>query len=245
MFEPGLRYNLVMSFFQQTPLQFTTGPRPYYVVIWLHGLGADGHDFAGFVEALGGITDKDVRFVFPHAPMQSVTINSGMTMPSWFDLYGTKPEDPQDEIGIRRATRAIHSLIQKEQQQGIKSENIVLGGFSQGGALALHSGLSYPHRLGALVGLSTYLPLAERLATDLNAANQHTAVFLAHGTDDPTLPYAFALKSHELLMQAGVGAVLHTYTMGHSVSENEISDLRRFLSNTLVCDGLGSSASTV
>ena len=234
-----------MSFFQQTPLHYVTGPHPHYSMIWLHGLGADGHDFAGFVDALSGITDKSMRFVFPHAPTQSVTLNNGVVMPAWFDLYGTRPEDPQDEMGIRRAMQAITTLIKDEQQHGIPSERIVLGGFSQGGALALYAALTGPHRLAAAIGLSTYLPLAYRFATDLPQMNRSTPVFLGHGTDDLTVPYDFALKSRRILREEGVQATLYTYPIGHSVSDDEILDLRRFLSETLAATELGANVTSV
>jgi len=234
-----------MNFFQQAPLQYLTGPHPRYAIIWLHGLGADGHDFAGFVDSLSGVTNRDIHFVFPHAPTQPVTLNNGMSMPAWFDLYGTRSEDLQDEAGIRLATRAITALIAEEQQRGIPSEHIVLGGFSQGGALALSTALTGPHRLAAAVGLSTYLPLAHRFATDLPHINRATPVFLGHGTDDLVVPYDFALKSHSILTQSGVHATLHTYPIGHSVSNDEILELHQFLSETLAAIELGANTTSV
>lgn len=234
-----------MSFFQRAPLQYATSPHPEHALIWLHGLGADGYDFAGFVEALAGISKTGLRFVFPHAPIQPVTLNNGATMPSWFDLYGTRPEDPQDELGIRRAREAISGLIQEELQRGIASERIILGGFSQGGALALYTALSGPHRLAAAVGLSTYLPLASRFRSELRARNKATPVFLGHGTEDLTLPYDFALLSHAVLAQSGVAAELHSYPLDHSVSAEEIQDLRRFLTNALTATGLGADGTSV
>ncbi len=122
-----------MSFFEQPALQYATGPHPHYAFIWLHGLGADGHDFAGFVEAFADATGKAMRFVFPHAPIQAVTLNGGACMPAWFDLYGTRPEDPQDEAGIQRASQAVSDLIREQAGHGIPAERVILGGFSQGG----------------------------------------------------------------------------------------------------------------
>lgn len=234
-----------MSFFQRTPLQYATGAHPEHALIWLHGLGADGSDFSGFVEALADISSTGLRFIFPHAPIQSVTLNGGAMMPSWFDLYGTRPEDPQDELGIRRAREAISALIQEEQQRGIPSERVILGGFSQGGALALYTALSGPHRLAAAVGLSTYLPLAPRFPSELHGRNKATPIFLGHGTADPTLPYDFALLSHAILTQSGVPAELHSYALEHSVSTEEIQDLRRFLTHVLAANGLGAEGTSV
>lgn len=234
-----------MSFFQRAPLQYATSAHPEHTLIWLHGLGADGYDFAGFVEALADISKTGLRFVFPHAPIQAVTLNNGATMPSWFDLYGTRPEDPQDELGIRRAREAVSVLIHEEQQRGIPSERVVLGGFSQGGALALYTALSGPHRLAAAIGLSTYLPLAQRFASELRAHNATTPVFLGHGTEDPTLPYDFAVLSHAILTRSGIAAELHSYPLEHSVSTEEIQDLRRFLTDALAATGLGADGTSV
>ncbi len=231
-----------MSFFEQPPLQYTTGPRPFYALIWLHGLGADGHDFVGFVEAFAGVTDKPMRFVFPHAPVQAVTLNGGMRMPAWFDLYGTRPEDAQDEAGIQRAALAIADLVAAQAEHGVPAERVIVGGFSQGGAVALYAALTGPARLAAAIGLSTYLPLAHRFAEGrLPHINDTTPVFLGHGTDDPTIPYAFAAKTHALLGTHGVSAEFHSYPIAHSISDAEIRDLHAFLANTLAPPGVGAS----
>ncbi|WP_297363832.1 hypothetical protein [Acidiferrobacter sp.] len=222
-----------MSFFEQPALQYVTGPRPHYAFIWLHGLGADGHDFAGFVEAFAGITDKAMRFIFPHAPIQTVTLNGGARMPAWFDLYGTRPEDPQDEAGIQHAAHAITGLIKEQAGHGIPSDRVILGGFSQGGAVALYTAVTGPQHLAAGVGLSTYLPLAHRFAEGLPHVNDATPVFLGHGTDDLMVPYAFALKTHALLGTNGITAELHTYPMAHDISDTEIGDLKVFLTGAL------------
>ncbi|HUW98120.1 MAG TPA: hypothetical protein VMV40_04645 [Acidiferrobacter sp.] len=234
-----------MDFFEQPPLQHLTGPHPRYAIIWLHGLGADGHDFEGFVDTLAGITDQNIHFVFPHAPVQAVTLNNGMPSPSWFDLYGMQPYDPQDEAGIQRASRAISGLIAEEQTLGIPSERVVLGGFSQGGALALSVTLTGPYRLLAGVGLSTYLPLAHRFVTDLPPDRRALPVFLGHGTEDLVVPYSYAVKTQHLLAKSGVNAVLHTYPIGHSVSDDEIMDLRTFLANALATAALGADATSL
>ncbi len=235
-----------MSFFERPALEFTTGPHPEATIIWLHGLGADGADFAVFAETLAGVSPSPLRFVFPHAPVRAVALNAGLSMPAWFDLYGTRPEDPQDEIGIRRALEAVSGLITHESRRGIPPERIVLGGFSQGGAIALHTALTGPSRLAAAVGLSTYLPLANRLAEDLPAANRGTPVFLAHGTEDLTLPYAFAVKTLAVLKHAGVPATLHTYEgLGHGVCDREVEALARFLTGVFSAGALGAGATSV
>ncbi len=232
---PG--YNGIMSFFEQPALQYVTGPHPHYAFIWLHGLGADGHDFAGFVETFAGATGKAMRFIFPHAPVQTVTLNGGARIPAWFDLYGTRPEDPQDEAGIQRASQALTDLIGEQAGHGIPAERVILGGFSQGGAVALYTALTGPRHLAACIGLSTYLPLAHRFAEGLPRINDGIPVFLGHGTDDLMVPYAFALKTHALLGAHGIAAELHTYPIGHDINDTEIGDLRAFLARALThCD---------
>lgn len=228
-----------MSFFERSPLQYTTGPHPQYTLIWLHGLGADGGDLAPFVDGLAAATDAPMRFVFPHAPIQSVTLNGGTLMPAWFDLLGTQPADAQDEAGIRRASQAITDLVTDENRRGVPSERIVLGGFSQGGALALYTALTGPHHLAAAAGLSTYLPLASQFVDGLVPLNETTPIFLAHGVEDPMIPYAFATKTQQVLTQCGVTAGLRAYPMGHTVSNDEIQDLREFLTLTFSRLALG------
>ncbi|WP_298134866.1 dienelactone hydrolase family protein [Acidiferrobacter sp.] len=222
-----------MRFFERPPLQYATGPHPYYAFIWLHGLGADGHDFAEFPGTFSGITDKAMRFIFPHAPMRSVTLNGGAYMPAWFDLYGTRPEDPQDEAGIQDAARAMMDLITEQAGYGIPAERVILGGFSQGGALALYTALTSPQSLAAAVGLSTYLPLAYRLAEGRTRASAAPPLFLGHGRDDLMVPYPFAVKTQAALSAQGIEAELHTYPIGHSIDDAEISDLKAFLTRAL------------
>ncbi len=230
-----------MSFFEKPALQYATGPHPHYAFIWLHGLGADGYDFAGFVESFADTTDKAMRFVFPHAPVQAVTLNGGARMPAWFDLYGTRPEDAQDEAGIQRAADAITQLVAEQREYGVPPERVVVGGFSQGGAVALYVALTGPKRLAAAIGLSTYLPLAHRFAEGLPHINDATPVFLGHGTDDAMIPYPFAQRTHALLGTHGIAAQLHTYPIDHSVSDAEIRDLHAFLTQALVRADLGAS----
>ncbi len=233
-----------MSFFEKPALQYVTGPHPHYAFIWLHGLGADGHDFASFVEAFADTTGKAIRFVFPHAPIRAVTLNGGAHMPAWFDLYGTRPEDAQDEPGIQRASDAITRLIAEQGKYGVPAERVVVGGFSQGGAVALYTALTGPKRVAAAIGLSTYLPLAHRFAEGLPHINDVTPVFLGHGTDDTMIPYPFAQRTHTVLGSHGIAAEFHTYPIGHSVSDAEIGDLHSFLAKALARADLGASPVT-
>ncbi len=231
-----------MHFFDKPPLQYVTGPRPHYAFIWLHGLGADGHDFASFVEAFADTTDQAVRFILPHAPVQAVTLNGGTLMPAWFDLYGTRAEDAQDETGIRRAAEAITHLIAEQEKYGIPAERVVLGGFSQGGAVALYTALTGPKPLAAVIGLSTYLPLARHFLEAVPPINTATPVFLGHGIDDAMIPYPFAEKTRGVLGARGVAVAFHTYPIDHSVSDAEIRDLHAFLTETLGGADLGASS---
>jgi len=225
-----------MNFFEKKPLYYASGPRPYFSLLWLHGLGADGHDFEGFVEALSGVTTKDLRFVFPHAPLRPVSLDGGVVRPAWFDLFGTLTNDPQDEVGIERAAAAITELIEAEGRHGVPAQRVFLGGFSQGGALALYTALTGRFALAGAAGLSTYLPLAQRFAQKaFPRIHRTTPIFLAHGTEDPLIPYEFALKTRAHLTDIGVPVTWHSYGMPHTVSEQEIGDLRMFLS-TLFAD---------
>ncbi len=231
-----------MSFFDKPALQYVTGPHPHYAFIWLHGLGADGHDFASFAEAFADSTDRAIRFIFPHAPIQAVTLNGGVRMPAWFDLYGTRPEDMQDEAGVRRAADAITHLIAEQKKYGIPAERVVLGGFSQGGAVALYTALTGPKPLAAVIGLSTYLPLARHFTEGVPPINSATPVFLGHGIDDAMIPYPFAEKTRTLLGARGVAVEFHAYPIDHSVSDTEINDLHAFLTRSLRHADLGASS---
>src|SRR5690625_3647659 len=154
-----------------------------YAVIWLHGLGADGNDFVPIVPELG-LDDLNIRFVFPHAPVQPVTINGGMPMRSWYDIFVADLVRQEDAQGIRDSQQQIEALIQREIKRGIPSDHIILAGFSQGSAMTLHPGLRYPQPLAALIGLSGYLPIADQAPKERHAANQNTPIFMAHGTQD-------------------------------------------------------------
>jgi phospholipase/carboxylesterase len=206
-----------------------TGPRPQAAVIWLHGLGADGHDFEPIVPELG--LARPVRFVFPHAPVRAVTINNGMRMRAWYDIlqFGGGAED---EAGIRESQRLIENLVEVERTKGIQAGKIVLAGFSQGGAIALQTALRHAERLAGVLALSTYLPLAAKLQ-EAGAANRATPIFMAHGSFDDIIPLRRAEQSRDLLKQAGYPVEWRVYPMPHSVSAEEIRDIAQFLGRVL------------
>ena len=204
-----------------------------YSVIWLHGLGASGHDFEPIVPQLGLPDPGRVRFVFPHAPTQPVTLNGGMSMPAWYDIYGLDAGTPQDEPGLDRAASWIQTLIAREQGRGVPPERLVLAGFSQGGALALHTGLRYAPGLGGIMGLSTYLPLADHLAQARAAANRDTPIFLAHGHHDPVLAYRLGTDSRDALEGLGYPVEWRDYPMEHQVCMEEIADIGAWLRRVL------------
>lgn len=192
-------------------------------IIWLHGLGADGHDFEPIVDELN--LTQAVRFIFPHAAAMPVTINNGITMPAWYDIRSSQIDHSQDEAGIRKSQHAILRLIEREIDRGVKSENIILAGFSQGGAIALHTGLRYENTLAGIMGLSTYLPLAEMTENESHEANSKTSVFLAHGSYDQVVPYQLAVNTQAALAKLNYKATLKKYNMEHSVCPEEINDI--------------------
>ena len=206
-----------------------TRDNPDAAVIWLHGLGADGNDFVPLVEQLQLPADTGIRFIFPHAPVRPITLNQGYRMRGWYDLYGLSPDDREDEAGIREASAAIAQLCRQQVAQGIQSQRIILAGFSQGGAVALHCGLRYPEPLAGIMALSTYLCLPQQLATQISPAARNTPVFMAHGRQDDILAYDFGKHSADRLVAAGVTLEWHGYDMGHTVSPAEIADIRRWL----------------
>lgn len=202
-------------------------------VIWLHGLGADGYDFVDLIPQLKLPENAGVRFVFPHAPVRPVTINAGYPMRAWFDIIELSFPGRQDDAGIRAAEQQITKLIQQEEQLGIPTEKIVLAGFSQGGALALHAGLRYPKKLAGLLGLSTYLPVHQSLTAEKHDVNQHTPIMLAHGTQDPIVPLQFGELTRQLLVQLGYSVTWHAYPMQHEVCWQEINDISQWLQEVL------------
>jgi len=204
-----------------------TGPSPQHSIIWLHGLGADGEDFVPVAEQMQ--LPVAVRYIFPHAPMQPVTINGGYVMRAWYDIIATNIGAQQDEAGIRDAQAEIEKLIAQERQRGIAAQNIYLAGFSQGGAIALHTGLRHQARLGGIIALSTYLPLAQTLTQEASATNRDLPIFMAHGDEDPIVPYALGKSSAQKLEELGYRLSWHEYGMPHSVCMEEINDLADWL----------------
>jgi phospholipase/carboxylesterase len=202
-------------------------------VVWLHGLGADGHDFESLVPELDLPSRPAVRFVFPHAPVRPVTINAGWRMRAWYDIAGLDRRSPQDARGIRESAQAVRGLLARERERGIRADRIVLAGFSQGGAIALFEGLRHPERLAGIVALSAYLPLGEALGTEAHPANAAAPILMAHGTEDPTVPLDFGEHSRIALEKLGYAVEWHTYPMGHAVCEDEIADIRSFLLRVL------------
>jgi phospholipase/carboxylesterase len=201
-------------------------------VIWFHGLGADGHDFEPIVPELA-LDELPLRFVFPHAPIRPVTINAGMTMRAWFDVIGLDRRSPQDEPGIRESEAQARALIARENERGIPCSRIVLAGFSQGGAVALHTALRYPERLAGVIGLSTFLPLQHRLDAEASEANRGLPAFIAHGTQDPLVVPALGEATRDALVARGHAVEWKTYPMPHAVCAEEIEDIRDWLGRTL------------
>lgn len=199
-----------------------------HAVIWLHGLGADGHDFPPIVPELGLDPALAIRWVFPHAPAIPVTINGGMRMPAWYDIRGLDFDRRHDEAGIRRSAAQLTRLIARENERGIPCERIVLAGFSQGGALAAHVALRHPEPLGGLACLSTYLVLPESLQAERSPANLGLAIFQAHGTLDPMVAHARGVEARERLRELGYTPEWHEYPMEHQVCAQEIHDLGRW-----------------
>ena len=202
-------------------------------VIWLHGLGADGYDFAPVVDMLNL---AKVRFILPHAPSMAVTRNNGYVMPAWYDLYAPSDSQKEDLAGITRSEDYLNSLIENEIKRGIASDQIVLAGFSQGGAIALHSATRYPKKLAGVLALSTYLPLKATLAKQAHAANLATPIFMAHGRADDIISLDRALASRLSLQESGFNVQWHEYAMAHSVCAEEINDIRLFLTGLLQQD---------
>ena len=214
-------------------IQVETGPAPDAAVIWLHGLGADGHDFEPAVPMLGLGPDRPLRFVFPHAPVRPVTLNGGMAMRAWYDIVDLTPEGRDDEAGIRAAAESIGALIDAQGDVGIPPERVVLAGFSQGGAMALFTGLRYPARLAGVIGLSCYLPLATHFVAERSTANAATPIFQGHGEVDPVVLCDMGLTAHRQLTEAGCDAEWRTYPLAHSVSPTELQDVQAFLARCL------------
>jgi len=218
---------------QLEAIEIETTASPTASIVWMHGLGADGHDFVDIVPELSLPARPGVRFVFPHAPMRPVTINGGYIMRAWYDIRddgGVRREDP---AGVRASQKSIEALIEREKARGVPSRAIVLAGFSQGGAMALHTSLRQGERLAGVMALSCSLPLADALAAEAGPANRDVPIFMAHGTHDPMIPMARAVRAREILAGLGYRLEWHEYPMPHSVCLEEIRDISAWLTTVL------------
>jgi phospholipase/carboxylesterase len=212
-------------------IEMETGPNPAASVVWLHGLGADGHDFTPVVAqlALPGPT----RFVFPHAPVRPVSVNGGLPMRAWFDVHGLDPDAPEDLEGLEAGRAQVEALLAHEIGRGIRPQRLALAGFSQGGALVLHTALRHSGPLAGVMGLSTWLPAHRRVAAELAPGACDRPYFLAHGSDDMTIRFEWAAAARAMLESFGCRVEWHTYSMGHEVSPAEIRDIGRWLAAVL------------
>ncbi|HEC12036.1 MAG TPA: carboxylesterase [Acidiferrobacteraceae bacterium] len=207
------------------PIVIETDESTTASVIWLHGLGADGNDFAGIVSELGMPADLGLRYTFPHAPMRPVTLNMGHVMRAWYDIAGLDESSPEDRAGLIRSRQYIDKLIQGEIDRGIPSQRIIVGGFSQGGALGLYAGLRFEQPLAGILALSCYLPLPFELSMQISDANRNTPVFFAHGRQDPVVGLSMGSQSYKRVREFDTAAVFHEYPMGHNVIGEEIRDI--------------------
>lgn len=212
-------------------LQIDTGENPQITIIWLHGLGASGHDFEPVVPEFRFSREQPVRFIFPHAPELPVTINGGMVMPAWYDILAMDVDRKVDTTQLRASAGMVAELVRQERERGIASENIILGGFSQGGAVAYELALSYPERLGGLFALSTYFATADSIK--LSDANRKLPVFIAHGRFDPIVAEHLGLAAQQKLQNLGYEPEYYCYGMEHSLCLEEVRDLDRFLSRLI------------
>ena len=202
-------------------------------IIWLHGLGADGHDFAPLAPELQSRLPVPTRFILPHAPYRPVTVNAGYIMRAWYDILAFDLSQAEDADGIHTSARQIKDLIDKEVRAGISARRVTLAGFSQGGAIALHTGLRYPQRLCGILALSTYLPLAAALAAEAASSNRDTPIFMGHGTADTVVAMPHARASEHLLQELGYPVEWHSYAMPHGLCDQEIDDIAAWLSRVL------------
>ncbi|TNF97777.1 MAG: carboxylesterase [Gammaproteobacteria bacterium] len=211
-------------------LTVTTGENPDACVIWLHGLGADGHDFEDIVPQLMLPTSLSIRFLFPDAPFRSVTINGGYMMRAWYDIFEDFSENAeQDRQGIIETCQVMSLLIDQQIEGGIDSQRIILAGFSQGGAIALYTGLNLNKPLAGILALSSYLPLANELPCPIKSSNKNVDIFMGHGKQDPLVPFQYGFSTKEHLGKCGPTVDWHEYDMQHSVCAEEIMDIREWL----------------
>ena len=222
------------------PIILQSGNKPQHSIIWLHGLGADGQDFVPIADELN--LPVPVRYIFPHAPMRPVTINGGFVMRAWYDITQSPPsaltregnDAHQDADGIRASQAAVEALIKQEVADGVAPGNIILAGFSQGGAIVLHTALRQTVPLGGVMALSTYLPLAGSSPNEIRAGSLATPVFMAHGRSDPVIPFTLGSASREALREFGYKVEWHEYAMQHSVCDEELKDIEAWLAKRLV-----------
>ena len=203
-------------------------------IICLHGLGTSGHDLVSLADELKLPGHLGIRFIFPHAPLRPVSLSSGLSMPAWYDINGLQLQSVEDEQGINVAAKQVGELIEREQKRGIASKNIILAGFSQGGALALFTGLRYPKPLGGIIALSCYVPLANKLNEEVNPVNQQIPVFMAHGIADPVVPLIWAQYGKRVLSQIDNEVSWHEYPMMHQLCETEIRDMSHWITKRLL-----------
>jgi phospholipase/carboxylesterase len=214
-------------------IEVETAAKPNASVIWLHGLGADGHDFEPIVPEIVRPGERAWRFVFPNAPVRPVTINGGMTMRAWYDLKGLDRRAAEDVAGFRDTDAEIRQLIANEGTRGIAANRVVLAGFSQGGAVSLYSVTRYPEKLAGVMALSCYLPRESSFAAEREAANDVTPIFMAHGRSDAVLTMSLGVQSRDFLRSQGYAVEWHEYPMAHAVCAAEIADIREFLLRVL------------
>lgn len=210
-------------------VEIETGSAPQAAVVWLHGLGADGHDFEPIVPELDLPSSLAVRFVFPHAPMRPVTINGGWVMRAWYDIRDDGGVRREDAAGVRVSQQQIEALIARERGRGVAADRIVLAGFSQGGAMALHTGVRHAERLAGIMALSCSLPLPDTVATEASPANRDVPIFMAHGREDTLVPLARGARARDLLRQLGYRVDWREYPMPHAVCPEEIQDIGTWL----------------
>ena len=214
-------------------VELATGDRPVGSVIWLHGLGADGHDFEPIVPELRLPDSLPLRFVFPHAPVRPVTINGGMAMRAWYDILSLAPDGRADETGVRESSAMLVALIEREKSRGIDSSKILLAGFSQGGAIAIHTAMRLSEKIAGLMALSTWMPLTSKFQSEVvdvpGVGDTSMPIFMAHGSFDPVLPVQMGQASAELLRDSGFAVEWHEYPMAHQVCIEEINDVRNWM----------------
>ncbi|MES2354513.1 MAG: alpha/beta hydrolase [Pseudomonadota bacterium] len=214
-------------------IELTTGPQPQASVIWLHGMGADGNDFVPVIKELNLPASKPIRFIFPHAPMRPISINGGYVMRAWYDLGLSAGQLTSKEEDVRASQQSLEMLIEQEINRGIPAEKIILAGFSQGGVIALQTGLRYPKRLGGILALSTYLALHESLPAEGQDANKNIPIYMAHGLQDPIVPLVMAIYSRNELQRLGYQVEWHEYHMQHSLCAEEIESISGWFQSVL------------